>query len=560
MSTQADSHPSPVRTGAARAALLTEARETGVDVFIVGGGITGAGTARDAALRGLRVMVIDAGDWAQGTSSRSSKLIHGGLRYLENMQFGLVMEGTRERYRQAKLNAHLVEPLAFVMPIYKGGRHSLFKINLGLWLYDILSLFRAHKLHKRLNAKNTIARTGPLRADGLVGSVHYFDCRGDDARLTLANILDAERHGAFTSNYTRFEEPVLDANGAVSHARVRDTLSGERYDIPCLQIAVAAGPWTDTLAAKLGHPARLRPTRGVHLVFDRARLPVDVAVAMTSVDDGRVVFAIPFGNTAYLGTTDTDYDGTADEVAATPDDVTYLLKTANHFFPGCHLAPGDVRSTWAALRPLVKSEAETAYKTSREHEIWHDPKGISTIAGGKLTTYRAMAEEFLDEILGELKKRDQRPSVSKCNTHRQPLDPTAAAALTAVGDTIALAARGQGSLALLVRIRLADHPNEAELIHPDLPWTYAQVAVATLHEQAQTVEDILVRRFQVFFRAADQGLACAPRVAALMATCLGHDDAWAEAQVTLFQAYIDRHMRCVGPLQGTALAPTAKIG
>ncbi len=536
--------PAP-KTLAARRALLEKAAG-GVDLVVVGGGITGAGTARDAALRGMKVLVVDAGDWAQGTSSRSSKLVHGGLRYLENFQFGLVMEGTRERHRQAKLNPHLVEPLAFLMPVYEGSRNSLFKINLGLWLYDLLALFRTHRLHRKLNAARTSEVAPPLRSTGLKGSIHYFDCKGDDARLTLANILDAERHGALAANHTTFDGPLFADDGTVRGVRVRDVQSGETFEVPCAHIAIAAGPWTDTLADRLGHPHRLRPTRGVHLVFDRARLPLDVAVALSSVDDGRVVFAIPFGNTTYVGTTDTDHAGTADDVAATAEDVAYLLRTANHFFPDAHLIPSDVRSTWAALRPLVRSDAETAYKTSREHEIWHDPRGISTIAGGKLTTYRAMAEEYVDGILKAMKRRGRPAQAGRCRTHKVPLDPGAPM-------------HPQGSLATVAATRSAAHPEEAERMYPSLPYTYADVAVSILHEHAQTLEDVLVRRFQVFFRAPDRGLAVSRRVANMLSTHLGLDDAWVDAETARYAAYVDAHMEGVIAAQA-ALAPSAQVG
>lgn len=556
--------PNGPHTRDVRRAVLADATRNGVDLVVVGGGITGAGTARDAALRGLRVLLVDLGDWGQGTSSRSSKLIHGGLRYLENMQFGLVMEGTRERHRQARLNPHLVQPLGFIMPVYKNSRHSLFKLSLGLWLYDLLSLFRTYRVHRRLNRERTLGTVGPLRSDGLRGAIFYYDCRGDDARLTLANALDAERHGALAINHARFDGPTIDpSNHLVSHAKITDMISGETFAVPCRHIAIAAGPWTDTLATALGHPPRLRPTKGVHLVFDRARLPIDVAVTMNSVDDGRVVFAIPFGNTTYVGTTDTDFEGSADEVSATADDVSYLLRTTNYFFPDAALVAADVQSTWAALRPLVRSDADTAYKTSREHEIWHDERGISTIAGGKLTTYRAMAEEFLDAMLAAMKKLAPLPHLERCRTHKVPLDPAATTWAKHADAIVRLAAETQGSLAEKVAARIATHPDEAAAVVPGLPWVWAQVAVATDHEHAQTVEDVLVRRFQVFFRAPDRGLGCAERTARIMASRLGRDDAWVAAQTSAYAAYVDLHMRGARAEQQSTtsgLAPLAEVG
>lgn len=534
-----------------------DAAQGGVDVVIVGGGITGAGAARDAAMRGLRVALVDKGDWASGTSSKSSKLVHGGLRYLENFQFGLVMEGTRERFRQQKLNPHLVTPLPFLMPVYKPGRHSLFKINLGLWLYDLLSLFRTPRVHKKLDARRTLERMPPLRGEGLSGSVLYYDCATDDARLVLANVLDARRRGGLCFARATYLGPVM-ADGRVTAARVRDELSGREVAIPCRHVVHATGPWTDHTAALVGEPERLRPTKGVHVVVARERLPIEVAIAMTSIEDGRVVFAIPFGNTTYVGTTDTDYGGSPDEPAATRADVDYLLGTANHFFPGQHLVPADVKSTWAGLRPLIRSDAATAYKTSREHEVYKDPRGITTIAGGKLTTYRAMAEELVDVVIDDLERaahaRGDKLRVGRCTTHKVAID---AAAVPPAGTGSAADQKlaetlwhTHGSLAATVRERIAAHPEEGQPIVPELPYVVAEAAVATLFEDAWGLEDLLVRRLQVFYRSADAGLAAAPAMARLMARLLGRDDAWVAAELAHYRGYVAEQLACV---QGAAV-------
>lgn len=537
-----------------------EAARQGVDVVIVGGGITGAGVARDATLRGLRVGLVEQGDWASGTSSKSSKLIHGGLRYLENMQFGLVMEGTRERHRQAKLNPHIVTPLPFLMPIYKNGRHGLFKINLGLWLYDLLSLFRTPRLHRRLNPRKTARRVPSLRSDALTGSLLYYDCQTDDARLVLANVLSARRQGALCFARASYLGPEIDGDSTrVRGARVRDHLSGDELVIPCRHVVHATGPWTDLTGRLLDEPERLRPTKGVHVVVPRERLPVDLAVALSSVDDGRVVFAIPFGNTTYVGTTDTDYEGDPAAAVATADDVAYLLRTANHFFPGQDLGPADVTSTWAGLRPLIRSDAATAYKTSREHEIYRDPRGLTTIAGGKLTTYRAMAEELVDTVIDDLAAEarrcgEKRPKLRRCATHRTPLDPEARDLPTHVlgdGDQLArLFWHTHGGLAADVTERLRAHPEEGQRIAADLPYVVAQAAVATLQEDAWTLEDLLVRRLQVFYRAADAGRAAARPMAELMGRLLGRDASWVEREVSGYHAYVAHHLECIAQTEG----------
>jgi len=537
-----------------------EAAQRGVDVVIVGGGITGAGAARDAAMRGLTVAIVEMGDWGSGTSSKSSKLVHGGLRYLENMQFGLVMEGTRERHRQSKLNPHLVTPLPFLMPVYKDGRHSLFKINIGLWLYDLLSLFRTPRMHRRLNAGKTLQRMPELRGERLSGSVLYYDCQTDDARLVLANVLDARRQGAFAFARAAYRGPevaTVDGRTRVTGARVHDALLGKDVVIPCKHIVHATGPWTDHTGALVGDASRLRPTKGVHVVVPRERLPIEVAIAMSSVDDGRVVFAIPFGNTTYVGTTDTDYDGTPEGAVATADDVRYLLTTANHFFPAQTLVASDVTSTWAGLRPLIRTDAATAYKTSREHEIYKDPRGVTTIAGGKLTTYRAMAEELvdvaLDDLRAEARTRAQAvPKVTRCTTHKVPVDPAAVDVpqhVTGPGDQLdKLLWRTHGGLADAVRGRLRSHPEESALIVADLPYTMAQAAVATLDEDAWGLEDLLVRRLQVFYRSADAGLSAARPMAVLMARLLDRDEAWVAAEIAHYEAYVAAQLACARPV------------
>ncbi|MFO0748704.1 MAG: glycerol-3-phosphate dehydrogenase/oxidase [Myxococcota bacterium] len=545
---------------------LARVARDGVDLVIVGGGITGAGAARDATLRGLRVLLLDKGDWANGTSSRSSKLVHGGLRYLETFKFGLVMEGTRERHRQLRLNPHLVSPLPFLMPVWKDGRHGLGKINLGLWLYDMLSLFRTPKLHKKLSPAKTLAEARALRADNLAGGILYYDCRTDDARLTLANVLDAERRGAATLAYARYDGPVFGDDGRIARVKVHDLLTGSECEVACSSVLCATGPWTDVVGKSMGEEQRLRPTKGVHIVVARERLPIDLAVAVSSVDDGRVVFVIPFGNTTYVGTTDTDYTGDLENVYATSDDVDYLLRTANHFFPGSDLVAGDIRSTWAGLRPLIKSDAATAYKTSREHEIYLDPRGIVTIAGGKLTTYRAMAEQVVDKAIHSIQairraRKQEKLGVARCKTHKVPLD--GATATVAASPGLAELAgpatdqgldeilwRTHGSLAEVVRERMRSHPAEARPIVPDLPYVMAEVAIAALYEQAWHLEDMLVRRLQVSLRAADCGVAAARPVAELMASVLGRDAAWVDAEVSAYLRHVDLSRACVAASAG----------
>jgi len=533
--------------------------ETGVDLLVVGGGITGAGIARDAALRGLSVAIVEKTDFGAGTSSRSSKLVHGGLRYLENYQFGLVMESTRERYRQRRLNPHLVWPIPFLMPVYEGSRHGMFKLNLGLWLYDLLAMFRSFRIHKKLRPDRATALAPGLRSEGLRGGLHYYDCRTDDARLTLANVLDAERHGAIALNYTRYVGPQRDSGGRVEGAALADELDGSRWDLRCRHIVYATGHWSDRTPGAPGGGKLIRPTKGVHVVVPRERLPIDAAVTLTAVRDGRVMFAIPFENTTYIGTTDTDYDGDLDDIRASSDDVAYILETTNHYFPDAALTAADVRSTWAGLRPLIRDDSDSAYKTSREHEIFPEPSGITTIAGGKLTTYRAMADEVMRHVVRDLAKRHG-VKARRCRTHKVPLDPgvsTPEDLLNGPADPFERNLwRQHGSAASWVRERMASHPAEAAILTPDLPVVLAQVSWAVLGEHGLHVEDVLLRRLPVFYRAADQGLGCARLVASHMAALLGRDERWVDREVRAWEGLVQasREWRESAP---AALAETA---
>lgn len=544
-----DVDPTADLTGVAagmRTSDLETLRTQLLDVLVVGGGITGAGIARDAALRGLSVGLIEQADYASGTSSRSSKLIHGGLRYLENFEFGLVFEALRERANLRRLNPQLVWPLPFVFPVYKRDRHSLFKINLGLWLYDMLSAFRTYRWHSRLSKSKTAAAVPGLLTDKLVGAVRYHDCRTDDARLTLATVLDARRHGATAINFVSYDSTVFDSEGArVTGARITDRLTGESFPIRCKHIIRAVGPWTDAIADRPSEEPVLRPTKGVHLIVARERLPIDACVVMTAVQDGRVIFAVPFFNTTFVGTTDTDFDGDIDQLRATSDDVAYLLATANHYFPEAHLVPEDVRSTWAGLRPLVRSDAATPGKVSREHEIYEDPRGMTTIAGGKLTTYREMARETTDIAATWLRETHGTRS-TECRTAKLPLDPEAQQYSDPWGPKDELEQhlwRHHGSGMSWLRARVEAFPQEGERLVPDLPYVMAEVTRAVLVEQARTLEDVMVRRFHVHYRAADQGLSAARSVATHMASLLDLDEAWVDAQVTTYEEVVDHSQR-----------------
>jgi glycerol-3-phosphate dehydrogenase len=372
-----------------------------VDLLVIGGGITGAGIARDAARRGLSTALVEMEDFAYGTSSRSSKLVHGGLRYLEQYEFSLVFESVSERRILMDIAPHLVNPLGFLFPVYKSSRRGLWMINAGMWLYDGLSLFRSPKLHRTLKPSEVRTEEPALEATDLTGAPLYFDCATDDARLTLENALDAAKAGATVVTHARVTGFTKDERARITGVVVEDRQTGQLKQIRAGAVVNATGPWTDrTISMSAPQGALLRPTKGVHIVVDRSKLPVQNAVVAMHPKDGRVLFVIPWGDKSYVGTTDTDWTGDPADVWATSQDVDYLIDACRGYFPRHPLTRSDVICTWAGLRPLMAPPSTegnlSESKVSREHSIVVGQDGLVTIAGGKLTTYRRMAAEVVD--------------------------------------------------------------------------------------------------------------------------------------------------------------------
>ncbi|MGA9837821.1 MAG: glycerol-3-phosphate dehydrogenase/oxidase, partial [Gemmatimonadaceae bacterium] len=367
------------------------------DLLVVGGGITGAGIARDAALRGFQVLLVDRNDFASGTSSRSSRLIHGGLRYLEHGQLKLVFEASSERRRLLRLAPHLVHPLRFVWPVYVGARVPYWKVLAGVTLYDALAMFHNVHRHQRLSVAAVQDEEPRLASDGLEGGVSYYDAATDDARLTLANVLDAERAGAVVLNHVAVDAFAL-ARGRAVGAHLVDRLTGDAVDVLARATVNATGPWSDDVRKLEGAAdrPRVRGSKGTHILVPRDRVGNTAALTLLSPTDGRVMFALPAGAFTVFGTTDTFTSARPDEVRASEDDVAYLLRAANTFFPAAHLGRSDVVSAWAGIRPLVATTADSPNAASREHAIQVTPAGVVTITGGKLTTYRIMAAQVVD--------------------------------------------------------------------------------------------------------------------------------------------------------------------
>ncbi len=391
-----------------RPVMLSLMKREEYDLVIIGGGINGAGVARDAASRGMKVAVIEAEDFAIGTSSRSSKLIHGGIRYLENYEFHLVFEALSERALLFQIAPNLVHPLRFVLPLYKGNRVGMFLMGLGMWAYDALSLFEAPEPHERLTADESCSRLPLLQPEGLQGSYVYSDAYMDDDRLVHETLRSAVALGARVANRVRAKDVVMN-DGKISAIIARDGKTGTDFQIRGKHFVSTVGPWTDRVATDLLKDWKkiLRPSKGVHLTFKRSRFDVKDAIVMAADDDKRIVFGIPRHEMYIIGTTDTDFTGDPKDVSVTAEDVKYLLEVASHYFPGAQLTKDDIISSYAGVRPLVADGSATESKTSREHAVINDPRNITFVAGGKYTTYRRMALDTVESTLDYFNLEDR---------------------------------------------------------------------------------------------------------------------------------------------------------
>ncbi len=545
-----------------RRADLDAAVAAPVDLLVIGGGITGGGIARDAAMRGIRTCLVDAGDFGHGTSSRSSRLIHGGLRYLEHGWLRLVFESSRERRILLRIAPHLVRPLPFLFPVHASSRVGRARLAAGLWLYDLLSLFRNVRRHRMLS-RRAVQRMEPrLRGRDLLGGAVYYDGWCDDARLVLANVRSAHRHGALTASYapvTALEK----AGGRVRGAVVQDLIEGRRVTVHAHVTVNATGPWTDAVRALDDGSAAplLRPTKGVHVAVPRHRVGNMGALTLTSPLDGRVMFVLPWGDVTVIGTTDTDHAGAAEDVEPTTADVTYLLRSTNAFFPDARLGTDDVLAAWAGLRPLLANGgAGSTAEVPREHRIVESASGLLTIAGGKLTTYRSMAAQLVDAVAASLRALDGR-RIPGARTDLEPLPGGEVADLE-------LLVRELGKERVpepLARHRVETYGSEstavanlaareAALAKPLLegwPVLQAEVLYHARREMALNVSDVLIRRTRLFHGDARQATAAAPVVAGLLARELGWDAGREAESLSGYLEDVKRMRRSVTPPAAT---------
>ena len=403
--------------GPQREIALVSLVQAPLDLLIIGGGIVGAGIARDAALRGVRVGLIEQHDFAFGTSSRSSRLLHGGLRYLAQGRIGLVREASVEKTILHQIAPHLAAPLPFVFPTYRSNKNwKLWQLKLGVKLYDRLCGGRNLGKSSWLNPDALARKIPGLKTGDATGAVRYFDGFTNDARLVLDTLRSAAKSGAALVNYCRFQNSTREK---FWDCEVADTLSGKTFHLQARHVVNATGPWADGLPHSR---VKLRVTKGIHLVVERARLAVPETVVMT--EGKRILFAIPWGERTILGTTDTDYNGPLDRVTADAEDIRYVLQITNQFFPAARLSDADVVSSWAGLRPLVANPNGKPSDLSRSHEIKNPEPGWWDVTGGKLTTYRLMAEQAVDQLVAALKiENDSARNIAPCATANETLLP-----------------------------------------------------------------------------------------------------------------------------------------
>ena len=541
-----------------RAAGLDRLVDGTFDVLVVGGGITGVGVALDAASRGLRTALVERDDLASGTSSKSSKLIHGGLRYLQQREIRLVYQALRERQILRRTAPHLVHVLPFLIPIFtKDGlisRRLARAMGSAMWMYDFTGGLRIGKLHQRLTTDQAMAHMPTLRRDRLAGGYLYYDAQADDARLVLTVARTAALdHGATIVNRAALRGITKDAEGTVTGATVE--ADGRTIEVAASIIVNATGVWSDDVRAldEGTHPDSIRPAKGVHITVPWDLVRNDIAAVIPVPKDKRSVFVVAWGDSTYIGTTDTDYEGDVDAPMCTRDDVEYLLRAINGAIEGT-ITPDDITGTWAGLRPLVKSAptARTA-DLSRRHRVTARDSGVISINGGKLTTYREMAADTVDTVVDHLGDRAPKGLARRSRTRKLALRGAAgyeAAKATVVPGLSAqqvehLVGRHGGEARVLFAMVEAT-PDLAQPLVEGLPYLRAEAVYAARHEMVATVDDVLSRRTRARLLAAEASAAAADDVAALVGPELGWTEDEQRAQVDAYRTSVIAELTAAG--------------
>jgi len=549
----------------ARTAYVERLAQDQFDVLVIGGGITGAGVALDAAARGYRVAVVEKADFASGTSSKSTKLAHGGIRYLPQFDFPMIHEGVVERGLMVRHAPFLVRPQPFVIPVYEHmpWPSSLpvrpptdfgldLVLDIGLWMYDLMAGRLNIGRHKRISAQETLRRAPKLRRRGLKKALLYYDAQTNDAQLTVTVLRTAAQFGAVVTNYTQVTG-FTRANGKLTGAVVSDVLTNQELTVSARHIINATGVFAEQVAALTGDESKatVEPSKGIHLVVDRERLRItDTAVVLPETEDGRILYIIPWSARAVIGTTDTG-SGNLDDPQANPDDIAYLMKHVNQYLE-VNLTGDDILSVYAGYRPLVKSRGARAAELSRTHVVLQEVNGMVTIVGGKLTTYRRMAQDTVDVLAkrdgmpishptrnllltGAIGWRNAKQEI-EARSHQLGLAPEVVEHLE-----FNFGSHARGVLDLIEK----DESLRERLV-PDLPYLYAEVVYACRAEMAMTLEDVLARRTRIILEDGARGVGVAPEVAALMARELDWSGDQTNAQVERYRALVGHQLAAEG--------------
>ncbi|MBX3073796.1 FAD-dependent oxidoreductase [Candidatus Obscuribacterales bacterium] len=493
------------------------------DMLIIGGGATGVGIAVDAASRGYDVLLLEQSDFGKGTSSRSTKLVHGGVRYLEQGNISLVMEALKERGLLRQNAPHLVHDLAFIVPNYDWWEAPFY--GMGLKVYDMLAGKFGFGQSKLLNRNEILEEIPTLKTDGLRGGVVYYDGQFDDSRLLINLAATAAEYGAKLLNYTQVTALTRDRDGYVTGAVATDLETGHELKLSARVVINATGAFTDNVRRMADQSVQpmISPSQGIHLVFDKSIMPGDSAIMVPHTSDGRVMFAIPWHDHVVVGTTDTPIESASLDPVPFEQEIEFILETAGEYLNNPP-SREDVLSVFVGIRPLVKGGAGTTAALSRDHVIHIDNSGLLTICGGKWTTYRHMAEDCVDHAV-TLARLDDKPCITRnLRIHGYHENPDL------LGDLAVY-----GSDALEIQEIAHDDKSLAERLHPALPYIGAEVVYAVRQEMARTVDDFLSRRVRALFLNAEASVAMAPTVAKLMAAELKRDDAWVELQVAEFK-------------------------
>jgi glycerol-3-phosphate dehydrogenase len=550
---------------AARAAYLQRLGQEQFDVLVIGGGITGAGVALDAASRGYRVALVEKADFASGTSSKSTKLAHGGIRYLPQFDFPMIQEGVVERGRMVRHAPFLVRPQPFVIPVYEHMRwpSSLpvrpptdfglaFVLNLGLWMYDLMAGRLNIGRHRRISSQETLLRAPKLRRQELKKALLYYDAQTNDSQLTITVLRTAAQFGAVVTNYTQVNS-FTRADGKLTGAVVCDMLTNQEVSISVRHIINATGVFAEQVASLTGDESKatVEPSKGIHLVVARERLGIsDTAVVLPETEDGRILYVIPWQSRAVIGTTDTG-SGNLDDPQANPEDIAYLLKHVNEYLE-VNLTREDILSVYAGYRPLVKSRGARAAELSRTHVVLQEVNGMVTIVGGKLTTYRRMAQDTVDVLA----KRDgmlishptQKLLLAGAIGWRDAKREIKARSLQLglASDIIEHLEFNYGSNARSILDLIEKEKSLSERLIPDLPYICAEVVYACRAEMAMTLEDMLARRTRIILEDGTRGAGIAPEVAAIMARELGWSGDQAHTQVEQYRTLVEHQFESEG--------------